>query len=430
MSFSFHSFLLNGNPHFRQNFRVIVAGGGTGRDTNYLAEQLNHTNAEIVFMDFSQNSMNIAQLMTKMRKCSNIVWVRSWIEATPFMGLERFDLFVSTGVLHHLKNPQKGLRVLQDVQSPSGGALLMLYGKLGRSGVYQIQELLRYINKGESSIGNEVVNAKLVLAALPYQNWFNSYVSGDHITMGDVGIYDLLLHKRDVSYDIREAFSFVEMGGYNFVGFYLPELNIPLTLNPRILGLQLIKLFLIKPLSSQQYIGDILKGDMNQNGMFISKQKSSEAKLSLEDNSIYTYGSALGLRNIIYDTSCHRVVGNESFVIAKLTRTRGRGNKLTKTFIGLGPNLDPIGEIAFPLTELSKFVISSLSRNSSRSISLDSLLLKFKRHSQLEYDHNILTEQLDDIFWYFKMTGMFLLKKTSVSAFPKTGGNSLFSVLC
>ena len=131
----------------------------------------------------------------------------------------------------------------------------------------------------------------------------NSYVSGDHITMGDVGIYDLLLHKRDVSYDIREAFRFVEMGGYNFVGFYLPELNIPLTLNPRILGLQLIESFLMKPLSSQQYIGDILKGDMNQNGMFISKQKSSEAKLSLEDNSIYTYGSPVGLRNIIYDIS-------------------------------------------------------------------------------------------------------------------------------
>ena len=421
---------MNGKPHFRQNFRVIVAGGGTGRDTNFLAEQLNHTNAEIVYMDFSQSSMKIAQLMTKMRKCSNIVWVRSWIEATPFMGLERFELFVSTGVLHHLKNPQKGLRVLQDAQLPFGGALLMLYGKLGRSGVYQIQEVLRYINKGESSLENEVENAKSVLAALPYQNWFNSYVSGDHITMGDVGIYDLLLHKRDVSYDIREAFRFVEMGGYNFVGFYLPELNIPFTLNPRILGLQLIELFLIKPLSSQQYIGDILKGDMNQNGMFISKQKSSEAKLSLEENSIYTYGSPLGLRNIIYDTSCHRVVGSDSFVIAKLTRTRGRGNKLTKTFIGLGPNLDPIGEIAFPLTELSKFVISSLSRNSSRSISLDSLLLKFKRHSQLEYDHNILTEQLDDIFWYFKMTGMFLLKKKTVSAFPKTGGNSLFSVLC
>ena len=421
---------MNGNPPFRENFRVIVAGGGTGRDTNFLAEQLNHTNTEIVYMDFSQNSMNIAQRMTRLRKCSNIVWVRSWIEGTPFLGLERFDLFVSTGVLHHLKHPQKGLRVLQDAQLPSGGALLMVYGKLGRSGVYQIQELLRYINTGESSIDSEVENAKSVLAALPYQNWFNSYVSGDHITMGDVGVYDLLLHKRDVSYDIREAFSFVEMGGYNFVGFYLPELNIPLTLNPRILGLQLIELFLIKPTSSQQYIGDILKGDMNQNGMFISKQKSSEAKLSLEDNSIYTYGSALGLRNIIYDTSCHRVVGNESFVIAKLTRTRGRGNKLTKTFIGLGPNLDPIGEIAFPLTELSKFIINSLSRKPLRSISLDSLLSKFIRQSQLENDHNNLTEQLDDIFWYLKMTGMFLLRKTSVSAFPKTGGNSLFSVLC
>ena len=62
---------MNRNPHFRQNFRVIVAGGGTGRDTNYLAEQLNHTNAEIVYMDFSQNSMNVAQLMTKMNQSKN-----------------------------------------------------------------------------------------------------------------------------------------------------------------------------------------------------------------------------------------------------------------------------------------------------------------------------------------------------------------------
>ena len=421
---------MNCNLNFRQNFRVIIAGGGTGRDTNFLAEQLNHTNAEIVYMDFSQNSMNIAQLMTRMRKCSNIVWVRSWIEATPFLGLERFDLFVSTGVLHHLKHPQKGLRVLQDAQLPSGGALLMVYGKLGRSGVYQIQELLRYVNKGELSIDNEVANAKLVLAALPYQNWFNSYVSGDHITMGDVGIYDLLLHKRDVSYDIREAFVFVEMGGYNFAGFYLPELNIPLTLNPRILGLQLIELFLKKPISSQQYIGDILKGDMNQNGMFISKQKNSEAKLSIEENSIYTYGSPLGLRNIIYEASCHRLVGDESFVIAKLARTRGRKNRLTKTFNGLGPDLDLIGEIAFPLTELSKFILSSLSKKPLKPVSLDALLLKFKRQSQIEYNTHNLRLQLDDIFWYFKMTGMFLLKKTSISAFPKTGEKNLFSVLC
>ena len=421
---------MNRNPHFRQNFRAIVAGGGTGRDTNYLAEQLNHTNAEIVYMDFSQNSMSIAQLRTKMRKCSNIVWVTSWIEATTFLGLQIFDLFISTGVLHHLKDPQKGLRVLQDAQSSTGGALLMVYGKLGRAGIYQIQELLRYVNKGEESIGNEVENAKVVLAALPYENWFNTYVSGDHITMGDVGIYDLLLHKRDVSYDIREAFSFVEMGGYNFVGFYLPELNIPLTLNPRILGLQLIYLFLMKPISSQQYIGDILKGDMNQNGMFISKQKSSEAKLNLEENSIYTYGAPLGLRNIIHESSCHRVVGNESFVIAKLTRTRGREKRSSKTFNGLGPGLDLIGEIAFPLTELSKFIITSLSKKPLKPISLDSLLLNFKRQSRHEYNTANLRQQLDDMFWYFKMTGMFLLKKTSVLAFPKTKDKNLFSLFC
>ena len=123
-------------------------------------------------------------------------------------------------------------------------------------------------------------------------------------------------------------------------------------------------------------------------------------------------------------------MGNESFVIAKLARTKGREKKSIQTFNGLGPGLDLVGEIAFPLTEFSKFIIISLSKKPLKPISLDSLLLNYKRQSQHEYDNANLRQQLDDIFWYFKMTGMFLLKKTSVLAFPKTRDKNLFSLFC
>ena len=48
-----------------------------------------------------------------------------------------FDLILCTGVLHHLPNPDAGLKALADVLEPSGSMGIMLYGKAARTGVYQ-----------------------------------------------------------------------------------------------------------------------------------------------------------------------------------------------------------------------------------------------------------------------------------------------------
>ena len=44
---------------------MIVAGGGTGGVAVFMGEQLNHTNGEIVYLDFSTASMHIAQTSSK-----------------------------------------------------------------------------------------------------------------------------------------------------------------------------------------------------------------------------------------------------------------------------------------------------------------------------------------------------------------------------
>ena len=40
-----------------------------------------------------------------------------------------FDLILCTGVLHHLPNPDAGLKALADVLDPSGSMAIMLYGE-------------------------------------------------------------------------------------------------------------------------------------------------------------------------------------------------------------------------------------------------------------------------------------------------------------
>ena len=47
--------------NFNNNFRCLIAGSGTGDSTIYLAEQLKDKNAEIIYLDFSKPSMEVAQ---------------------------------------------------------------------------------------------------------------------------------------------------------------------------------------------------------------------------------------------------------------------------------------------------------------------------------------------------------------------------------
>ena len=60
-------YLYQGHQDFQDRFRVLVAGGGVGSSTMFLAEQLNHTNAEIVYLDLSPASMAIAQQRAEIR---------------------------------------------------------------------------------------------------------------------------------------------------------------------------------------------------------------------------------------------------------------------------------------------------------------------------------------------------------------------------
>ena len=55
------------------NFRALVAGGGTGSAAIFLAEQLRHKkNAEIVYIDISKQSMDVARERAAIRGLDNI----------------------------------------------------------------------------------------------------------------------------------------------------------------------------------------------------------------------------------------------------------------------------------------------------------------------------------------------------------------------
>ena len=55
-----------GKQSFTHHFRALVAGGGTGDATIFLAEQLRATNAEIVHLDMGHASTALARQRARM----------------------------------------------------------------------------------------------------------------------------------------------------------------------------------------------------------------------------------------------------------------------------------------------------------------------------------------------------------------------------
>lgn len=213
-----------GKKDFKSNFRVLIAGGGTGDAVIFFAHQLRNTNAEVVYLDFSQASMEVAKKRAEVKGLKNITWIHDSILNIPQLNLGKFDFVNCSGVLHHLASPPDGLHVLRNLLKDDGVMNIMIYGKYGRTHIYQVQEIMRLVNENVGNRQEEVENCKKILASMPHTSWFKrgEELISDHVTFGDIGVYDLFLHKQDRAYSVPEMYDFINAEGLNFVSFSEP----------------------------------------------------------------------------------------------------------------------------------------------------------------------------------------------------------------
>jgi SAM-dependent methyltransferase len=201
-----------GKQSFQNGFKALVAGGGTGDATIFLAEQLRHTDAQVVHLDMSEASIALAKERAQIRGLTNIRWVHDSLLNLPALAeqLGKFDYINCSGVLHHLADPDLGFKALLSVLKADGAIGLMVYATSGRTGVYQMQELMRLVNGGEADAQRKIANTRDLLASLPATNWFkrSEDLHHDH-KAGDAGLYDLLLHSQDRSYSVGELFDWL-----------------------------------------------------------------------------------------------------------------------------------------------------------------------------------------------------------------------------
>jgi len=271
-------YLYQGQEDYQDRFRVLVAGGGVGSSTMFLAEQLSHTNAEIVYLDFSPASMAIAQQRAKIRNLNNIIFINDRIENIPNLGLGLFDLVESYGVLMILKQPLTAMKILQKCLKKRGGMVIMMYALYGRTGVYNMQALQQLVNQEVDSLEEEVRNAWKILDVLPPTNLFKrtEHLAPDHLQAGDAGLYDSLLIKRDQAYSIPDIMEMINMSGLHFLAFSEPDER--LGTNYRWFVKDPALLTLLDNLSNteQLAVGEIMTGNILKHSVYLSNERPQQ----------------------------------------------------------------------------------------------------------------------------------------------------------
>ncbi len=220
-------YCFGGRQGFGNGFRVLVAGGGTGDHTIFLAEQLRDYDASVTYIDISSSSLDICKERGRIRNLHNIEWHQCSLLDVASLDLAPFDLISCTGVLHHLPEPDRGLEALRSVLAPDGAMSLMLYGRTGRMAVYAGQELMRLVNDGIDDPKLKTQHARALVQCLPETNWLlrggdRKKILGELLD-DESNLNDVLLHDQDRAYSVPEIYEFLaeaQLELIEFTSFY------------------------------------------------------------------------------------------------------------------------------------------------------------------------------------------------------------------
>jgi len=196
--------LLWPDKEYRPDLDVLVAGCGTWQAAKYA---LCHPLAHVVGIDLSPTSLEHTEKLKQKYNLTNLETQQLSIENVVDLD-QSFDHIVCTGVLHHLVDPNAGLRALRSVLKSEGAMYLMVYASYGRTGVYMLQEYCRKLAIGTSK--QEINDLTAVLKLLPQHHPLLSMLRGSRDSLDADALTDALLNPRDRTYSVPELFDFLE----------------------------------------------------------------------------------------------------------------------------------------------------------------------------------------------------------------------------
>ena len=144
---------------YKPDLDILIAGCGTNQASVFA---FMNPDAKVTAVDISQPSLDHQQYLKDKHGLFNLELNLLPIEELPSLGRD-FDLIVSTGVLHHMADPQVGMNAVASCLRPDGAMGIMLYAKYGRAGLELLQQFFRDLGLGQNESSIATVRETLSL---------------------------------------------------------------------------------------------------------------------------------------------------------------------------------------------------------------------------------------------------------------------------
>ena len=194
------------------NPNVLIAGCGTGR---HLFIVNNYLNANILGIDLSLSSLAYAKRKIDEAGIKNIEFLQADILDLKKLK-KKFDIIECIGVLHHMKEPTNGLKILIDLLEPHGVLKLGLYSRVARKHVYEVRNFIK-----KNNFKNDIYDIRKCREKILSFNKdeFFRKISSRHDFYSTSTVRDLIFHEQEHSFTISEISQILKKFKLEFLGF-------------------------------------------------------------------------------------------------------------------------------------------------------------------------------------------------------------------
>tara|TARA_Y100000816_G_scaffold218221_1_gene163265 strand:- start:261 stop:2357 length:2097 start_codon:yes stop_codon:yes gene_type:complete len=198
------------NQNIAEN--VLIAGCGTGQQ---LVSKTSYANSNIVAIDLSLSSLAFAKRKMQELDQKNIEFLQGDILGLNSLN-KKFNVIECVGVLHHLKNPDEGLRILLNILEPKGYLKLGLYSEYARKHIIELKNFVQK-HKFESNV-RDIRNFRELAKNNNNDNSFKK-INFNFDFYSTSSLRDLIFHVQEHRYTIPKIQDLLKKFDLEFLGF-------------------------------------------------------------------------------------------------------------------------------------------------------------------------------------------------------------------
>ena len=191
---------------------ILIAGCGTGQHSIRAASRFSE--CQVTAVDLSLASLAYAKRKTAELGITNLEYLQADILKLDQLEQE-FDIIESVGVLHHMKEPMAGWRVLTDLLKPGGLMKIGLYSELARHNIVKARKEITLQKVGTSE--SEIREFRRSLTESNDENHQLLTKSSDFFSLST--LRDLIFHVQEHRFTLPKIQDCLSELGLKFCGF-------------------------------------------------------------------------------------------------------------------------------------------------------------------------------------------------------------------